>query len=709
MPEETIDPGLLEQTKNQIRKLVAEIADLAESDIQPAEFYVEFLNRSVAAVAATGGAFWLMDGRGGLRLQYQVEFGATGLMDGRVKTAPHDALLGCMLQASQAQIIPPGAVIEGMPQAFNPTEYALILAPLSVDKQVTGLLEILMDPTRRAAQQKSTLRFVSDLCDLAATYLKNRQMRQMMSQQRLWNQLEGFTHQIHGTLDLKETSYAVVNDGKRLVGCDRLSVALKISGRTMVEAVSGQEVVEQRSNLVRELTRLCKAVIRSGEDLVYTGSTDGFAPDLRDALEMYVDESGSKVVIVTILHKPGTGPEADEKEDREKVPFGCLVAEQIGDELAPTDMHARTEVVSRHASTALWNSQEHHKIFLKPVLKAMGSPWRIFRGRTLAKIGAVLAGVLALVLIMAFVPCSLTIEGHGSLLPEERCKIYTPPVLGGRVREVLVHHGDHVKKGDVLVRLESPELDKELRGLIGDENKAETQKQYLTRQAQRATRAQSGGGEQDFYQINAQLSEATLTAKNARERIEIIQEQQESMVVRSPQDGIVTTWEAKKNLIGRPVDVGTELLQIASTEGEWLLEVEVPDDDMGPVLAAKQKLQEDIQAGRKKEGDTLKAYFVTMTDPEHRYHGFVRKVAPSAENVAESEQYKNRHVVKVTIGFPEEVRHEYLYRNQIKEMRPGAEVRAKVDCGTTNLAYYLLRKPIQVFYEKVMFRWPFLH
>ena len=170
-----------------------------------------------------------------------------------------------------------------------------------------------MDPTRRAAQQKSTLRFVSDLCDLAATYLKNRQMRQMMSQQRLWNQLEGFTHQIHGSLDLKETAYAVVNDGKRLVGCDRLSVALKIAGRTMVEAVSGQEVVEQRSNLVRELTRLCKVVIRSGEDLVYTGNTDGCAPDIRDALEMYVDESGSKVVVITLLHKPETEQGAREQ------------------------------------------------------------------------------------------------------------------------------------------------------------------------------------------------------------------------------------------------------------------------------------------------------------------------------------------------------------------------------------------------------------
>ena len=94
MPEETIDPGLLEQTKTQIRKLVAEIAELAESDIQPNEFYGEFLNRVVAAVAASGGALWLLDGRGGIKLQQQLEFRLTGLLDGRVKTQPHDALLG---------------------------------------------------------------------------------------------------------------------------------------------------------------------------------------------------------------------------------------------------------------------------------------------------------------------------------------------------------------------------------------------------------------------------------------------------------------------------------------------------------------------------------------------------------------------------------------------------------------------------------------
>jgi multidrug efflux pump subunit AcrA (membrane-fusion protein) len=704
MTEETIDPGLLEQTKNQIRKLVAEIADLAESDIQPNEFYVEFLNRSVAAVAATGGAFWMMDGRGGLRLQYQVEFGATGLMDGRVKTAPHDALLGCMLQASQAQIVPPSAVIEGVPQAFNPTEYALIISPLMVDKQVVGLLEILMDPTRRAAQQKSTLRFVSDLCDLAATYLKNRQMRQMMSQQRLWNQLEGFTHQIHGSLDLKETAYAVVNDGKRLVACDRLTVALKIGGRTMVEAVSGQEVVEQRSNLVRELTRLCKVVIRSGEDLVYTGNTDGLAPDIRDALEMYVDESGSKVVVVTLLHKPEALETGTETKVKEKVPFGCLVAEQIGDELAPTDMHARTEVVSRHASTALFNSQEHHKIFLKPLFKALGSPWRMLRGRTLAKIGAGLAAVLAVIAAMAFIPCTLTIEGHGSLLPEARQKIYAP--VPGIVGEVLVDHDARVKKGDILARLDSFELQKELKRLIADNQKAVSQMNSLEIQSQKL---QSSQDNQEQLQVQAQKAEARITAKSTKEQIDILNEQIESMNVRSPQDGIITTWEAKKNLLGRPVEIGTELLQVAATDGDWILEVEVPDDDMGPILAAQSKLDKDIADGKKKVGTPLAAYFVPMTGPETLYEGYVVRIAPGAETMAESEQYKNRHIVKVTVGFSDAVRKDYLARNQIDEMRPGAEVRARVDCGRTNLAYYLLRKPIQVFYESVLFRWPFLH
>jgi hypothetical protein len=489
MPEETIDPGLLEQTKNQIRKLVGEIAELAESDVQPNDFYVEFLNRAVAAVAASGGALWLMDGRGGLKLQYQLEFRQTGLMDGRVKTGPHDALLGCMVQASSPQIIPPGAAVDGVPNAGNPTSFALIIAPLFVDKQVVGLVEIMMDPTRRAATQKSTLRFVGDLCDLATTYLKNRSMRQMVSQQKLWNQLEGFAHDIHSSLSLKDTSFTVANEGKRLVGCDRLSVTLKVGGRTMVEAVSGQEVVEQRANLIRELTRLGKVVLRSGEDLVYTGVTDSFSPDIRDALEAYIDESGSKAITVTLLHRPDVEPGKD------KVPYGCLIAEQIGDEVAPTDMHARCEVVARHASTALWNASEHDKTLLP-------------------------------ILILTFVPWRLTIEGRGSLLPEARQTLYAP--LQGIVVQVPIDHGTIVKEGDIVAKLDSRELDKEYKRLLGERLAAEAQQGHLRMQAEKIRNQRSD----EFQSMKAQENEALIRAQSAAKQIEIITEQLKSLEIR---------------------------------------------------------------------------------------------------------------------------------------------------------------------------------
>ena len=43
-----------------------------------------------------------------------------------------------------------------------------------------------------------------------------------------------------------------------------------------------------------------------------------------------------------------------------------------------------------------------------------------------------------------------------------------------------------------------------------------------------------------------------------------------------------------------------------------------------------------------------------------------------------------------------------------KALRPGAGVSARIDCGQARLAYVLFRDVIHVFYESVLFRWPFL-
>ncbi len=63
-------------------------------------------------------------------------------------------------------------------------------------------------------------------------------------------------------------------------------------------------------------------------------------------------------------------------------------------------------------------------------------------------------------------------------------------------------------------------------------------------------------------------------------------------------------------------------------------------------------------------------------------------------------------MVKVTVGFTDAVRHDFLTRNQ--SLRPGAEVRARVNCGDARLAYVLLRDVVQFWHETIIFRWPFL-
>ena len=121
---------------------------------------------------------------------------------------------------------------------------------------------------------------------------------------------------------------------------------------------------------------------------------------------------------------------------------------------------------------------------------------------------------------------------------------------------------------------------------------------------------------------------------------------------------------------------------------------------MAPILDAKRKLEAAIKAGTKPPLTKLECYFVSATDPEHRYRGFVKLIASKAE------LQEGKHNVKVTVGFSDQVRDAFLKANQA--LRPGADVRARIECGQARLAYVLLRDVVHVWYETVLFRWPFL-
>src|SRR5207237_1576888 len=154
--------------------------------------------------------------------------------------------------------------------------------------------------------------------------------------------------QVHESLGVRESCYTVVKEGRRLVGCDRVTVAILKQGSCRVEAVSGQDTIDVRSNVVTLLGKLATRVVKSGEPLWYGGSTEDLPPQIEEAIEDYVDQSYTKSLAVIPLREPkqiesgapGTGGQVavEELSHTGKI-IGSLIIEQIESDI-PRDLLA---------------------------------------------------------------------------------------------------------------------------------------------------------------------------------------------------------------------------------------------------------------------------------------------------------------------------------------------------------------------------------
>ena len=114
--------------------------------------------------------------------------------------------------------------------------------------------------------------------------------------------------------------------------------------------------------------------------------------------------------------------------------------------------------------------------------------------------------------------------------------------------------------------------------------------------------------------------------------------------VRSPIDGLVVTWDLKNHLIRKPVQRGQTLLRVADPAGPWQLELHMPEDRMGYIAAADEKLNQENQAKHEHRG--LPVTYILATDPGTQHQGTVSEIARSAEVHGEE---GNTVLIKVAI------------------------------------------------------------
>lgn len=688
--EQAPDSGSIEQAKQQIRALVAEIAQLTKTDVAPEEFYGQFLPRVVSALAAVGGAIWTRNPEGRLALQYQINIQETNLRDSEEHQAQHGRLLYKALEGGEAILVPPHsgpgevASSDGEAAAANPTDFLLLLGLLKTDLEPVGLVEIFQRSDSSATTQKGYLRFLLQMCELAGDFLKSHQLRHFSDRQSLWTQLEDFTRTVHASLDPREAAYTIANEGRRLIECDRVSVAIRKGRKCYIEAVSGQDLFDKRSNTIRLLGKLATAVVASGDPVWYTGDTRDLPPQVEDALQEYVDDAHSKTVAVLPLRRPPPLEEDDPKKRVERdEPIGALIVEQIEDSRITQSLTHRSDVVCQHSSTALANALEHQNLFLMPVWRALGKTKWIVEARTLPKTLSIAGAVLALVLFLCFWPADFTLEGKGTLEPVVRQKVFAR--VDGVVEDIpeTTKHGEFVKKEQLLLHLHSTPVETALQEVIGKLNPAREELLYV--QKELATGRMVKPEEQN--RLIGRQSELEQTIASLKAQLELYQEKERELDVRSPIDGQIITWDLQNRLRSRPVQTGAELMQVADPSKRWRLEVHMPENRMGHIGEAQRNMKKE----------DLDVSYILALQPGTTRHGKIEEVDRSAEVRGDE---GNTVMIRVKL---DDTEMEQLRKEQ--KLRQGAAVTAKVHCGTRPLGYVLLHDLIEFIQSRVLFRY----
>jgi multidrug efflux pump subunit AcrA (membrane-fusion protein) len=682
--EQPLDSQLIEQTKQQIRSLVGEIARLSKTDVAPEEFYGEFLPRVVSALAAVGGAVWTLNPEGQLALQYQVNLQETHLRENEAHQAQHARLLYKALGSSEGMLVPPHSgpgesdareQSDDQTPAANPTEFLLVLGLLKTDLEAVGLVEIFQRAEAGPSTQKGYLKFLMQMCELAADFLKSHQLRHFSNRQTLWTQLEDFTRVVHASLDPREASYTIANEGRRLIECDRLSVAIRHGKKCKIEAISGQDLFDKRSNTVRLLNKLASAVVATGEAVWYTGDTRDLPPQVEDAVQEYVDEAHSKTVAVLPLCRPAPAEEDDpNKRELAEGPIGALIVEQIEDSRIEGSLVQRSEVVCRHSSTALANALEHQNLFLMPVWRALGKTRWVLQARTLPKTLSIAGAVLAVVAVLTFWPAKFTLESKGSLEPVDRQDVFAG--IDGVVEELYCAHGDKVKKDQRLAQLRNTELEVALFEVEG--KRATTAAEWFT--VQKSLAEEKKLSIEERIRLNGKRMELKQQQDTLEAQLKLYQSKQQELQVRSPIDGLVVTWDLRNRLIKRPVQRGQVLMRVADPNGPWQLELHMPENRMGHLV--KQQHAQD---------KPLEVTYILATEPGTIRHGTVKEIHRSAEVRGEE---GNTVLIKVAID-----------KSELPDLRPGATVTAQVYCGRRSLGYVLLHDVIAFVQSRILFRY----
>jgi multidrug efflux pump subunit AcrA (membrane-fusion protein) len=643
-----------------------ELAAMAAAEPPRKDFAATLLESAATAVDAVGAALWVGEAGAPLALVRKVERGSE-------RANRFSGLAGVVEEAFAARQARVVHLSDG------PANVAVLLCPWRVSLGTSGVVGIAIRDGLPAEVRQSAEQFAQAIAIIAADHFRNVRLHELSAEQGVWRQFEEFTLALHPSNEVERVASAIVNEGRRLVEADRLSLAVSERGSYRAIATSGVTVVNRRGNLSRRMEELCGAVAAADEPL-WRPCDGAIAPQIEAPLERYLEESHARTIAVVPL-RTGVKPTADEGSAVESATLaGVLIAEWFEMSDATAAAKARLSAVCRQSEAALAHVMETDRLPFVGLNRRLAKVAWLVEAKQWPRTKIWAGAVLAVIALFAICPAGFEVEADGELQPAERRELFAP--MDGVVQQALVDHGAQVKAGQLLARLRSPALELEMARVNGERQTAE--KRFAAVRTARLELDQDGGGEASsrYLQLTAEEEEIKQLLASLARQSEILERQQRDLEVTSPIDGQVLTWDAQRELANRPVERGQSLLSVGNIAGSWVVELHVPDDEVGYVLAEHAEAIEEERPAV--------VSFILASDPGVRRRGEIERIA------MRSSVEGNGHAPSVTVT----VR---VNEEGLTSLRPGTSVMGKIDCGWRSLGFVWFHRAWNAVRRRVFF------
>lgn len=646
---------------------VSALTGLLRRDLDTAEFYDEFLRLLPTPEGTTHALAWEISNDSVQRVAGWAL--ATTTPDAPLSKDDQARLMGAVIQSGEPELYDLADI------STDPQVAMVGIFPVHTAQGVIAVIQAFFSAEVPFPTAKSFLAQANLWCGFAASH-------------HLPSESDDATpsfiqvaSQLHKSLDVEETAYAIANEGRRVTGCDRLSVLIRYGNKYKVKAVSGQESAHPRANAVKSLQRLVARTVAINEPFWYPEKSQSVPPEIEEPLEEHLDLSMCRSIGVLPLFPASVSDDPTKEQlpvDDKREPIAALVIEHFSDvKEGRGALLQQADVIAEQSGLALGNARQHEDVFLLPLWRWVGGFRKYFRGNRRNKTLGILSLLGFALFLLCVIPYPFRISSEGKLQPTVRRKVFAQ--LDGTVENVLVTENQLVEADQPLLELRSDGLDMEQRKLQGERLTLQAGIDAMMARRLADQRGQQPADPAELQAAAAQESDLRQQLAAVNRQIELHASMREKLTVRSPIAGRVITWNLQDVLADRPVGRGQLLLEVVDPTSAWNLELELPDRRIAQVLRAKGASEEP-----------LPVTYILASNPGTRLGGSFRSIEKRTNSSPDAGQY-----VRVLVD---------IEKAEGIEFQPGTKVQAKIDCGKRPMIKVWMNDIWQFVQSRILFR-----